>query len=187
MPNHRLPLPLGFASSLNSRLSALSHSIGFIVVQLYKRGLSESDMEGISAAANVVGIIQLAGSIVKICGGYLREVKNARNDIVTLQQTVTDLELIVERLKKCLQGPCGTTLALSSGLVRGIASCHSDLETLKKSIDPGKGKDVMRRFGIRALRWPIDRREVDKSIQNLERYKSSFILFLQIDQTYVYH
>ncbi|CAI7611957.1 unnamed protein product [Penicillium viridicatum] len=140
-------------------------------------------MEGISAAANVVGVIQLAGSIAKICGGYLREVKNARNDIVTLQQTVTDLELIVERLNKCLQGPCGTTLALSSGLVRGIASCHSDLETLKKSIDPGKGKDVMRRFGIRALRWPIDRREVDKSIQNLERYKSSFILFLQIDQT----
>jgi hypothetical protein len=144
-------------------------------------------MEGISAAASVIGIIQLAGSIVKICGGYLQEVKHARDDIIALKRTVADLESTVEKLRECLEGRDGTTLTISSSLVRSIANCLSDLGALKKSVDPGKGKDFMRRFGIRAFKWPLNRTEVGRLIQNLEGYKSSFTLSLQINQTYVCH
>jgi hypothetical protein len=144
-------------------------------------------MEGISAAASVIGVIQLAGSIVKICGGYLQEVKHARDDIIALQRMVADLESTVEKLRECLEGRDGTTLTISSSLVRSIANCLSDLGALKKSIDPRKGKDLMRKFGIRAFKWPLNRTEVGRLIQNLERYKSSFTLSLQVNQTYVYH
>jgi hypothetical protein len=44
----------------------------------------------------------------------------------------------------------------------------------------------MRKVGLRALKWPLKRAEVEGVIQNLERYKSSFLLSLQVDQTYVY-
>ncbi|KAJ6026350.1 NACHT and WD40 domain protein [Penicillium canescens] len=140
-------------------------------------------MEGISAAASVIGIIQLAGSIVKICGGYLQEVKHARDDIIALKRTVADLESTVEKIREYLEGRDGTTLTISSSLVRSIANCLSDLGSLKKSVDPGKGKDFMRRFGIRAFKWPLNRTEVDRLIQNLERCKSSFTLSLQVNQT----
>ncbi|EAU30114.1 hypothetical protein ATEG_09923 [Aspergillus terreus NIH2624] len=38
-------------------------------------------------------------------------------------------------------------------------------------------------MGLRALKWPLTRTEVQGLIQNLERYKSSFLLSLQVDQT----
>jgi hypothetical protein len=37
-------------------------------------------MDGISSAASVIAIIQLAGSLVTICGGYIQKVKHARED-----------------------------------------------------------------------------------------------------------
>lgn len=105
-------------------------------------------MEGISAAASVIGVIQLTASIVKICGGYLHEVKNARDDIISLQRTVASLEGTVQKLKELLQGPHGTRLETSSSLASRIANCLSDLGALEKKIDPGKGKFSMKRFGI---------------------------------------
>ena len=44
----------------------------------------------------------------------------------------------------------------------------------------------MRKMGLRALKWPLKRTEMEAIIQNLERYKSSFNLSLQLDQTYVF-
>jgi hypothetical protein len=139
-------------------------------------------MEGISAAASIIGVIQLTGSIVKICGGYLQEVKNARQDIITLQRSVTGLEKTVQKLRDSLEDPDGLKLAFSQSLFDSITNCLSDLGYLKKTIDPGEGKGFMRRFGIRSLKWPIKYTELDKFIQNLERHKSTFALALQIDQ-----
>ncbi|KAJ4230714.1 hypothetical protein NW757_013979 [Fusarium falciforme] len=41
----------------------------------------------------------------------------------------------------------------------------------------------MRRFGLRALRWPFDSKEVTGIISNLERYSQTIMWCLQIDQT----
>lgn len=48
-------------------------------------------MDGLSSAASVIAAIQLAGSIVKICGGYIKEVKDAKDEIRELLETVTGL------------------------------------------------------------------------------------------------
>jgi hypothetical protein len=139
-------------------------------------------MDGLSSAASVIAVIQLTGSIVKICGGYIQEVKDARDDVITLQQTVAGLEAILQALKKVLHEPGGTKLSTSS-LVNNISDCLSCLEALEEKIDQGKGKQMMKRLGIRALKWPLKRKEVDRIVNDLERYKSFFTLSLQIDQT----
>ncbi|KAL4769257.1 hypothetical protein BDW60DRAFT_102654 [Aspergillus nidulans var. acristatus] len=41
----------------------------------------------------------------------------------------------------------------------------------------------MRKVGLRALKWPLKRTEAEGVAKNLERYKSSFLLSLQVDQT----
>ena len=139
-------------------------------------------MDGISSAASVIAVIQLTGSIVKICGGYIQEVKDARDDIITLQRTVAGLEGVLQKFKE-LQGPHGTKLPTTSSLANNISDCLSHLEALEKKIYPGRGKRTMKRFGFRALKWPLKRTEADRIIQDLERYKSSFTLSLQVDQT----
>lgn len=140
-------------------------------------------MDGLSSAANIFAAIELAGSIVKICGRFITEVKNARDDIITLQRTAAGLGEILQKLKESLQGCEGSKLSASSSLTDDINDCLSDLEALEEKINPQNRKRMMRRFGIRALKWPLQRPEVDKFVNNLERYKSSFILSMQIDQT----
>lgn len=139
-------------------------------------------MDGLSTAANIFGAIELTGKIVKICGRYITDVKNARDDIITLQRSAAGLEDILLNLKKLFRDH-GSKLSVSSNLAENINDCISDLEALETKINPGHKKGVMRKFGIRALKWPIQRPEVDRFVENLERYKSSFILSMQVDQT----
>ncbi|KAJ6098857.1 NACHT and WD40 domain protein [Penicillium canescens] len=140
-------------------------------------------MDGLSSAANVIAAVELTGSIVKLCGRFITEVKNARDDIIALQRTATGLEGILQSLKEFLQGCDGSKLSTSSSLVDNINDCVSDLKALEKRIHSDKRKVLMRKFGLRALKWPLQRPEVDKFVNNLERYKSSFILSMQVDQT----
>jgi hypothetical protein len=143
-------------------------------------------MDALSSAASVIAVIQLTGSLVKLCGGYIQEVKDAQDEIFTLQRAITGLQGTLQDLQKFLQSNDGKALPTSSRLVSNITDCLSDLRTLEARIDPGKGKKLMKKVGLRALKWPLKRAEVEGVIQNLERYKSSFLLSLQVDQTYVY-
>jgi hypothetical protein len=49
-------------------------------------------------------------------------------------------------------------------------------------IEPGGGQQMMKKLGFRAMKWPAKRPQVDKTIQNLEKYKTSLILSLEVDQ-----
>lgn len=80
-------------------------------------------MDGISSAASVIAVIQLTGSIVKICGGYIQEVKEAREEIISLQQQVAGLTGILEKLSELLHGPSGTKLSTSQTLVNDTTKC----------------------------------------------------------------
>lgn len=143
-------------------------------------------MDPLSSAASVIAVIQLTGSLVKLCGGYIQEVKDARHEISTLQQAITGLQGTLQDLHKFLQSNEGKVLPTASRLVSNITDCLSDLRALEARLDPGKKKKLMRKVGLRALRWPLKRAEMEGVIQNLERHKSSFLLSLQVDQTYVY-
>ena len=140
-------------------------------------------MDGLSSAASVIALIQLTGSIANICGGYIQEVKDARDNIISLQRTVAGLEGVLQKLKELLQESHETRLPTSSLLVNNISDCLLCLEAVEDKIDLGRGKRMMKRLGIRAFKWPLRRKEVDRIIIDLERYKSFFTLSLQVDQT----
>lgn len=142
-------------------------------------------MDGLSSAASVIAVIQLAGSIVKICGRYIRGVKNARDEIFKLKQAVMGLVGVLQELEVLLQGPYSAKHFISQTLNGPVAECCSTLAALEVMIDPGKGKRVMKKFGLRAWKWPLECTEVDRIIQDIERYKSFFTLSLTIDQTCV--
>jgi hypothetical protein len=142
-------------------------------------------MDAVSSLASVITVIQLTGNLVKLCGGYIQEVKDARKEILSLQQAITVLQRTLQDLQKFLQSNNGNVLPTSSRLVSNITDCLSDLRALEARLDPGNGKWLMRKVGLRALKWPLKRTEMESVVKNLERYKSSFLLSLQVDQTYV--
>ncbi|KAE8387003.1 hypothetical protein BDV23DRAFT_132939 [Aspergillus alliaceus] len=140
-------------------------------------------MDGVSSAASVIAVIQLTGSLVKLCGGYIREVQNAREEILTLQRAITGLQDTLQDLQNNLQKNKAKALPTSSRLATVITTCLSELQALEARLNPGKGESLMRKIGLRALKWPLKRTEMEGLTQNLERYKSSFLLSLQVDQT----
>ncbi|KAJ5471551.1 hypothetical protein N7530_008908 [Penicillium desertorum] len=142
-------------------------------------------MDALSPTASVIAVIQLAGSIVKICGDYIQDVKGARDEIFKLQLEVTHLTGVLQELKLLLQSPNGSRLSTSQALHGPITMCFSILAALEVTLGPGKRTRAMRRLGLRALAWPLKRTEVEQIVSDLERYKSILTLSLQIDQTWV--
>jgi hypothetical protein len=139
-------------------------------------------MDGLSSAASVIAVIQLTGSLAELCGGYIQQVKDARDEILALERAIASLHGTLQDLQKLVQRNNEKALPTSLQLVSSIADCLSDLRALEARLDPGKGKRLMRKVGLRALKWPLKRKDMEGVIKNLERYKSSFILALQVDQ-----
>ena len=142
-------------------------------------------MDGISNAASIFAAIELAGSVLKTCVTYFNEVKDAKNDIYRLQLEVTSLTGLLEKVSELLHSPDGTELSASEMMADGMKECFSTLTALDKRIDPGNRQKIMTKWGIRALKWPLKRDELRKTVEDIERCKTALNLALQVDQMYV--
>ncbi|KAF4772650.1 hypothetical protein HAV15_005067 [Penicillium sp. str.  len=140
-------------------------------------------MDPLSGAASVIAVIHLTGSIVQICGKYLNNVKNATQDILRFQEKITALALVLRSLDELIRGSDGNKLTATQDLVDNIVKCSSALTNLKDKINPETTQRRMRKWGLQALKWPLARSEVDFAIMELEWYKTTFALSLQVDQT----
>lgn len=142
-------------------------------------------MDPLSGAASVIAVIQVTGSIVQICRKYLNNVNNATRDIQRLQEKIVVLAQVLQSLNELIHRSNGNRLTTTmQNLIDNIAKCSSTLTNLKEKIDPKTTQRGMRKWGLRAFKWPLGRSEVDDAIMELEWYKTTFALALQVDQTY---
>jgi uncharacterized protein YaaN involved in tellurite resistance len=114
---------------------------------------------------------------------YSREVKNAKDDIERLRKEVASFKATADELKALLEGPHGKALKTSQQLVSVIENGHSTLGKLEQRLQPSTGRKAMSRFGMRALKWPFERKDVEGTIQNLEHCRTNISLALNIDET----
>jgi len=142
-------------------------------------------MDGLSAATSVIAVIEISAKIASLCLQYSIAVKDAKHDIERVQRTVDDIIHILENIKQLLNRQDKTRLSTTHGLFDSLRRCLLELEDLKAKLDPGKTRKAMSQIGIRALKWPITSKQVDKVVSTLEAYEQTFSLALQVDQTYV--
>jgi hypothetical protein len=62
----------------------------------------------------------------------------------------------------------------------GLPGCRSELESLKKTLEP-KGPRTDR---VQALIWPLKEGDVRKTLDHLARFQHLLSLTLNVDQTY---
>ncbi|KAF3359144.1 Aminomethyltransferase [Verticillium dahliae VDG1] len=139
--------------------------------------------EAVGLAASIIAIIDLSAKVAKLCSDYSTAVGNARTDITRLQSQLGSLGECLQGARRLLNDPNNQSLAASRKLVDSIDGCTSELVQVQNRLDPGKARKAMRRFGLRALRWPFDSKEVSGIVSNLERYNQTIMWCLQIDQT----
>ncbi|KAI3573868.1 hypothetical protein IWW34DRAFT_823586 [Fusarium oxysporum f. sp. albedinis] len=141
--------------------------------------------EALGVASSVIAVVDLSAKVFSLCLQYSREVNNAKGDIERLRKEVAAFQDTTEKLKALLEGPRGRELKASQQLAFAIEDGHLTLGKLEQRLRPSTGRKAMSRFGMRALKWPFESKDVEGAIQNLERCRGIITLALNIDQTVI--
>src|SRR4051812_11175285 len=124
-------------------------------------------MDGLSAAASVIAVIQISGGFFDLCRTYYLEARDARKDIKRLRDEVTTLQDVLTSVADLAEAP-GSAKLLILGLLNQpdgpLQQCGTELEVLATKLEICQGKDKMKQFGLRALKWPFSRKDTDKAI-----------------------
>lgn len=149
------------------------------------------------AAASIIAFIQLASVVTNVTVKYYVQVKDARKDIKRLENEINDLQSILRKIVDLigdgadLHSPAAQNLpAISLILAKDgpLEACQAELSALAvrlEKADSGQGKGSMRQFGVRALKWPFSSKEIQGTMEVLERCKATFNLALSADHTKV--
>ncbi|SRR5947207_1286110 len=140
-------------------------------------------MEGLGVAASIVAVVELSAKIASLCFEYSIAVKDAKTDITRLHTKAKELEEVAKGVQELIDGPRGVQLSTSQKLEQAVLSCHTQIKAIKERLDPGRRRKTMSRFGLRALKWPFESKEVDKIVRDLENCNATISLALQVDQT----
>ncbi|KAH7030641.1 kinesin light chain 3 [Microdochium trichocladiopsis] len=142
-------------------------------------------MEGLGVAASVIAVVDLSAKVATICLQYSKEVLSARADIQRFQSQVKHLGVALQATQHLVgQDAAARSLSTSRELLKPLHNCIAELQGLEKRLDPKQsGRSAMRRFGLRALKWPFSSKEVDQLLASLERHEKTILLALQADQT----
>lgn len=141
-------------------------------------------MAEIGLAASVIAVVDLSIKVASWCSKYYADVKNAQGDIQRLRREAQELKATLERVQALCDGPNGVRLQESQSLREGVKDCNEQLAQLEKKLEPRTAKKLMRRCGMRALRWPLKSKEVDGIIKTLGTCKDNISFSLQVDQGY---
>ena len=141
-------------------------------------------MDPLSGAASVIAVVQVAGQVWSICSKYYADAKDAKPEIDRLMDYVLALQNLFQQVEDLAKGPGAAKLVASKEI---IASTSSELERefkmLQKILEPGKRQGILKSFG-RRLKWPLQKENVEKIIQLLERHKTTLITAMNCDQMY---
>lgn len=140
-------------------------------------------MEGLGAASSVIAVVDISIKVVTICSQYYKAVSSARDDIQRLENQVRGLQTTLNRAREVIESPENDSLSASREFSNQLDGCWATLHELLSKLEPNKGHSTMRQFGLRALKWPFSRKEMDRTMSVLEQYQRRMMDSLQVDQT----
>jgi len=140
-------------------------------------------MEVLGATASVVAIVDLSVKVASLLFQYSKDVRHAAADIERIKSETTNLKNAWDSVKELLAGPNGSRLAALQKFAVALTDSRSRLEQLEQTLDPGARRSALRKVGVR-LKWPLDKKDVEKTVQDLAGCTQKISLGLLLDQTY---
>ena len=141
----------------------------------------------LSITAGVVGLLAFAGSTLTKGYSILRSLQDSKNDVNQLLIELSQLTGILvaieaqekESNKRVDVNKVGAAAALQI-LDSSISTCREMLEKVWNILH----KLEKSKRAVLAIKWQFLEPDVKKSIQEIERYKNIFILYLGVDLRY---
>jgi hypothetical protein len=143
-------------------------------------------MEPLSAAASIIAVIQITSKVYELCTNYYLHAKHAKDDIRRLKQEVDTLQDILLSITDLSEsGSPGVINVLEKVTKDGglLDQCRDDLTALLQKLNPSGSGNSLDKLMFN-LKWPFSRKDLDVTLDTIERYKSSLALATASEQTY---
>lgn len=140
-------------------------------------------MDGLSAAASIIAIVQIAGSVASLGYSYVASVKRAPKELRELLKELGSLSDVLDTLQDYVaanpQSPALEKLSTPGGPLKGCATELNELHAKLSSIKLTQGASgAVERF----IKWPFLEKEMAQFIEKIERHKNLFTFALTADQ-----
>ncbi|KAH0405333.1 hypothetical protein KCU89_g213, partial [Aureobasidium melanogenum] len=143
-------------------------------------------MDLVASISNVLAVVDMAGKVVELCWKYYSDVKAARRDIELLCNETTAVLYVFKQVEEVIQDPHASKLPSTEKHIEQTSSeVKKELDTLITKLRSEIDGKKMPWFSIRALKWPLKSADVKRTLEHLERQKTSLIAALNLDQTVV--
>lgn len=131
----------------------------------------------------ILAAVTTSATVITLISRYYSSVKNAREDVKRFSATVEEIHSVLEKVQALVREPDAARLPASNPAVAAIGQSLREITELEEQLNPKIGGKMMRRVGLRALKWPFTSKQMDEYIANLERRKAMLSLALNADQT----
>ncbi|SLM37407.1 P-loop containing nucleoside triphosphate hydrolase [Lasallia pustulata] len=152
-------------------------------------------VEGLALAASIAAILQITNSIISICHGDGAAAIDAPWELAKVNAEMKSLRSVLQTLQPLAEQAefaspsAGTrlpTLALLCG-PRGLLNCCLDevrrLDEQLKNPSWSDSFGLEKKAFIQALRWPLNKVETTKALDDVSRYRNILNLAITADQT----
>ena len=100
-----------------------------------------------------------------------------RDEVTSLNDVLTNVVDLAED-----QGPAKRSILSILNQHDGpVQQCQQTLAGLIAKLEFGQRKNKMNQFGLRALKWPLTSKDVEKLLVTIGRHKATFTLALTAD------
>jgi ankyrin repeat domain-containing protein 50 len=142
--------------------------------------------EPLSLIASLIAVVQISGELVSICYHYHSSASKAAKSVLRLSAEAKDLRNIVESLLDVINTSASVQAQLKATAI--LASKDGMLETTLLELEELQGR-LSPASGWRAagkiLKWPLTEPELNKSLDRINRLKSSLLVATTTDQLWV--
>jgi len=138
-------------------------------------------MDQQSGAASVIAVGQVAGKVWSLCWEYYSGAGDTKPDIDRLMGCTLALQNLLQHAQYLAKDPGAAKLVVSMELIESTAwELEREFKSLQKVLEPEGGQDIPKS----SVEWPLQKEDMEKIIQLLERHKTTLITAMNCDQMY---
>lgn len=130
----------------------------------------------------IVAITTASAQVLALITKYYLDVKNAKRDIERLHDEVAAFHHVFERVQKLAEGSNASQLPEIHSHLDTLKRCKADIQELKAKLGPGKRGKAMNQFGLRAVKWPLIKKDVEGYIEVFARHRKTIDSAFNLDE-----
>ncbi|KAF7924010.1 hypothetical protein BELL_0344g00110 [Botrytis elliptica] len=141
-------------------------------------------MDGLSTAASVIAVVQLAQAVGGALMEYYEGVKSARDDIQRLYHSIKNLESVLKSINDLPHTLSINIQTLLENKTGTLSLCKAELDGIEKELDTFS-KQQNHIGKLKSLIWPFKKKDVDKHVDFIDKHKHDLMLAFGVENLHM--